>query len=77
MKIFVKVIPWSKVEKIEYIWKDPKTNIDIYKIKTSSPPIKWKANEKVIKLISQEFQVSKNKIKIISWKTSTTKIIEF
>jgi len=46
------------------------------KIKLSATPIKGKANEALIKLLSKYFNVTKNQIKIKSGLTSRNKILE-
>lgn len=45
------------------------------KIAVTVAPEKGKANEAVIKLLSQEYKVSKSKIKILSGHTSQIKLI--
>ena len=62
MKITVKVIPnASKNEILD-------SNNGELKIKVQTPPEDGKANKAVIKLLSKHFNVSKNKIKIVSKK---------
>ena len=70
MKITVKVIP--NASKTEIITNDNSE----WKIKVQTPPEDGKANKEVIKLLSKHFNISKNKIKIISGETSRLKIIE-
>lgn len=70
MRIEVKVITRAKKEGIE------KTSDDSYKIKVSLPPEKFKANKRVIELLSEELGIKKKNIKIISGETSSKKIIE-
>lgn len=40
------------------------------------PPVKGKANKKVIELIAKKFGVSKNDVKIVAGVTSRKKVIE-
>ena len=70
MRIGVKVITRAKKEGIE------KVSDGSYKIKVSLPPEKLRANKRVIELLSEEFDIKKKNIKIISGETSSKKIIE-
>ena len=68
-KIEVKVIARAKKEEIQKLGENN------YRIKVSVPPEKGRANERVIELLSGEFGVPRNQIKIISGKTSNRKIV--
>ena len=46
------------------------------KIKLTSAPVDNKANESLIELLSEHFQVAKNKINIVRGGTSKNKVIE-
>ena len=46
------------------------------KVKLTAPPVDGKANEALIKLLSDHFGVSKNKITIIKGLTNKNKTIE-
>jgi len=70
VRIGVKVITRAKKEGIE------KVSDGSYKIKVSLPPEKLRANKRVIELLSEEFDIKKKNIKIISGETSSKKIIE-
>lgn len=70
MRIELKVITRAKKEVVEKISKDS------YKVKVSLPPEKGKANKRVVELLSEEFGVRKQDIKIISGETSSKKVIE-
>lgn len=69
MKIFVKVKPLSKTEKIEKI---DENNFIIF---VKEPPIQGKANTAIIKALSEYFNTPKSNIKIISGLTSKNKIV--
>lgn len=69
MRIFVKVKPKARVEKIE------KVDNTHYVVYTKETPEKGKANEGVIRLLSKYFSISKSRIIITSGKTSRSKII--
>jgi uncharacterized protein (TIGR00251 family) len=47
-----------------------------YKAKLSAAPTEGKANESLIKILSEEFGVPKTKIKIVRGLTSRNKVIE-
>ncbi|MBU1006574.1 MAG: DUF167 domain-containing protein [Candidatus Omnitrophica bacterium] len=69
-KIKVKVITGAKKEEIL------KLSETEYKIKVSCPPEKGKANQRIIRLLSDKFGVAKSRIRIISGKTNSRKIVE-
>ena len=69
MKIKVKVISNSSKQKIEEI-------NGIFKIHLMAQPIRGKANEELIKILSKHFNVKKSEIDIIKGKTSNIKEIE-
>lgn len=70
MKIFVKAKPRAKKEKVEKI---DNTHFLIY---TKAIPEKGKANEAIINLLANYFNISKSRIKIIFGQSSKQKIIE-
>ncbi|HUW71895.1 MAG TPA: DUF167 domain-containing protein [Candidatus Humimicrobiaceae bacterium] len=70
MKIFVKVKPRAKEEKVQKI-----DGIN-FKVWVRELPEKGKANRAVIKSLADYFKVSQSNIKIISGSVSKLKIIE-
>lgn len=70
MKIFIKVKPNSKEEKIEQI------DFNNFIVAVKEPPIRGRANKAIIKALSEYFKVSKSNLKIISGHTSRQKIVE-
>ena len=46
------------------------------KVKLTSAPVDGKANEALIKILSEHFQIAKNKINIVRGSTSKNKIVE-
>ncbi len=70
MKIKVKVVPNSSEQSIE------KINENEFKIKLKSVPEKNKANKELLKLLSEYFKVSTNKINISKGFFSKNKTIE-
>jgi uncharacterized protein len=70
MKIFVKVKPRAKQDKLEKI---DKIN---FKVSVKAPPEKGRANIALIKILADYFKVSQSEIKITSGSGSKLKIIE-
>lgn len=70
MRIFVKVKPNAKVEKIEKI---DETHFSVF---VKAPPVEGKANEAVVELMASYFNVPKSRVKIISGFSSRNKVIE-
>ncbi len=70
MKIFVKAKVNSKENKIE------KIDENHFIVLVKEPPIKGKANIAIIKTLSEYFNLSLSKIRIVSGFTSRQKIIE-
>lgn len=66
----VKVKPNSKVQKIE---EDADGGLIVY---LKSPPIDGKANEELIKLLAEKFDVRQSNIRIKSGLSSRQKLIE-
>jgi len=70
-KISVKITPRSSKNEITNTLPD-----GTLKIKLKAPPVDGKANEELIKFLSEEFKTPKSKIKIIKGLTNKNKIIE-
>lgn len=70
MKKQVKVKPNSKQQKIE---EAPDGSLTI---NLKSPPVDGKANEELIKLLAEKFDVPKSKISIKSGLSSKNKLVE-
>ena len=70
MRIYARVTPRAGKNEITKI-SDAE-----YKVKVAAPPEKGKANEAVINLLADYFNVPKSLIKIIGGKTARTKIID-
>lgn len=70
MKIFVKVKPNAKEEKLKKI-----DDIN-FKVSVKESPEKGKANRAVVKTLANYFSVAQSNIKIISGSTSRIKIIK-
>lgn len=70
MKIKVKVKPNSRHQKME------QSDDGIWIIRLKSPPVDGKANQELIKLLAQHFQVSKKQITIKTGLSATYKLIE-
>jgi uncharacterized protein len=70
MKKQVKVKPNSKRQSIE---EQPDGSLTVH---LKSPPVDGKANEELIALLAERFNVSKSKITIKSGLASKTKLVE-
>ncbi|NWF60766.1 MAG: DUF167 domain-containing protein [Fischerella sp.] len=66
----VKVKPNSKVQKIEEVADG---SLIVY---LKSPPVDGKANEELIKVLAEKFDVPKSRIRIKSGLSSRNKLIE-
>jgi uncharacterized protein len=69
MKIFVKVIPNAKEEKVEVVGENE------YLVRVKAPPIDGKANAQVVEVLSDYFHVPKRNI-LIKNEKSRKKVVE-
>ncbi|HBI33603.1 MAG TPA: YggU family protein [Candidatus Moranbacteria bacterium] len=70
MRIYIKVSPKSSKNEVV------KVSEGEYKVKITAPPVDGKANEALIKLLSQHFKVSKSMISIVGGKTAKIKMVD-
>lgn len=70
MRIYIKVIPKSSKNKIE------KISDGEYKAWVTAPPTDNKANQALIEMLSDYFNVPKSSFQIKAGKTARTKIID-
>lgn len=70
MKIFVKVKPKAKEEKVEKI-----DDVN-FRVQVRQLPEKGRANRAVIRALADYFNVDRSKIQIVSGSTSKVKVIE-
>jgi len=70
MRIYVKVIPRSFKNEITKISEGE------YKVKLTAPPVDGKANDMLIKLLADYFNVPKSSLRILGGKTARIKLIE-
>jgi len=70
MKIFVKVKPKAREEKVE------KVDDINFRVSVKQSPEKGKANLATIRALADYFNISQSKISIVSGSTSRLKIIE-
>lgn len=70
MKIFVRVKPAAKENKVEKI---DDTN---FKVQVKEPPVEGRANMAVIRALAEYFGVTQSDVKIVSGFTSRLKTIE-
>jgi len=69
MRILVKVKINSRTESIVQ-------EGDVFIVRVSEPPREGKANQAVIKLLAQQFGISKSKIRILKGFRSKNKLVE-
>ena len=70
MRIYIKVSPRSSKNEVTKISEGE------YKVKLTAAPVDGKANEMLIKLLSEHFNVSKSSISIVGGKTAKTKMVD-
>ncbi len=70
MRVYIKVIPKSSQNKLE------KQADGSYKAWVRAVPEKGRANQALVELVAQEWQVAKNQVEVIAGKTSRTKLVE-
>ena len=70
MRIKVKVKPGASKNEVK------KIDENLYEVRTTTIPEKGKANEKVIELLADFFDVPKSRIKIVKGQTSREKEVE-
>ncbi len=70
MKIHITVKPRSAKKEVVKI-----SEID-YQVKLTASPIDGEANEQLIKILSEYFDIPKSRITIVKGKTSKRKIVE-
>ena len=70
MKIFVKVKPRAKEEKVEKI-----DDIN-FRVQVTQPPEKGKANMAVVKALAGYFNVNRSNVQIVSGSSSKLKVIK-
>lgn len=70
MRIFIKAKPGSKKEKIE------KVDENHFIVAVKEPPVDGKANEAIVRVLSEYFKIPKSQVRIISGQKSRQKIIE-
>jgi uncharacterized protein len=70
IRIELKVITRAKKEEISRISENK------YRVKTSVPPEKGRANERIIEMLCEKFGVKRKDIEIVSGEISSRKIVE-
>ncbi|MCK5080963.1 MAG: DUF167 domain-containing protein [Candidatus Moranbacteria bacterium] len=70
MRIYLKVITRSSQQKTEKISEGE------YKVWVNSVPEKGKANQEVIEVLANYFEVSKSEVKIVGGKSHSRKIVD-
>lgn len=82
LKDYVKLIEWQKnylkikvtprQSKTEFYWVLGDSTI---KIRLKAIPEKWKANDELIRYLSESLNITKNNIEIIAWAGDSIKLI--
>ncbi|HBO17058.1 MAG TPA: hypothetical protein DD451_03585 [Candidatus Moranbacteria bacterium] len=70
MRIYIKVIPRSSMNKVEKISEGE------YKVKLTAPPVDGKANDMLIKILAEYFDVPKSSLNIVGGKSARTKMVD-
>jgi hypothetical protein len=70
MRIYVKVSPRSSKNEVIKISEGE------YKVRLTAPPIDNKANEMLLNILADHFNVSKSSLQIVGGKSAKTKIVE-
>lgn len=70
MKIAVKVVPNAK--KAEVLEESENS----FRVKVDAPAKEGKANERLIEILADHFEVSKSRVKIVKGEKSRQKIVE-
>lgn len=70
MRIYIRVTPRAGRNEVLKISEGE------YKVRVTAPPEKGKANDAVVKLLADYFDVPKNSISIIGGKSTRVKIID-
>lgn len=70
MRIYIKVIPRSSLNKVEKISEGE------YRVKLTAPPVEGEANKQLIKMLADYFDVAKSNIEIVGGKSAKVKIVD-
>ncbi len=70
MRVYVKVSPRSSKNEVLKISEGE------YKVKITAPPVDGAANEMLIKILADYFDVSKNRLKIVGGKSARIKMVD-
>ena len=71
MKIKVKTTPRSRVVRLDEPGPD-----GVWQARVQAPPVDGKANEAVVRLLAERFDVPKSRIALVSGETSRLKTFE-
>jgi uncharacterized protein (TIGR00251 family) len=70
MRIYIKVIPRSSRNLVEKISEGE------YRVHLNAPPVDGKANEALVKLLAEHFDVAKSVISIVGGKSTRRKMVD-
>jgi len=69
-RLTIRVIPNAKVS--EVVGRE----LGVLKVKIAAPPIEGKANEELIRVLSEHYDIPKSLIKIIHGQSGKNKVVE-
>lgn len=70
MRVYVKVTPRSSKNEVTKISEGE------YKVKLTAPPVDGAANDMLIKVLAEYFDINSSSLRIVGGKTAKTKIVE-
>jgi uncharacterized protein (TIGR00251 family) len=70
LRIYIKVIPRSSRNLVEKISEGE------YRVRLTAPPVDGKANEALVRLLAEHFDVAKSAIAIVGGKSSSRKMVD-
>ena len=70
IRIYVRVSPRSSKNEVTRVSEGE------YKVKITAPPVGGAANEMLVKVLAEYFNVSKSSVEIVGGKTARTKIVD-
>ena len=70
MRVYIKVIPRASKNEVVKISEGE------YKVKLTAPPVDGRANNMLLKILAEYFNVSKSSLQIIGGKSARTKILD-
>ena len=82
MKIIVHAKAQAKEDKIERLtqatlgFEDNKPQAEEYKVWVKAPPVDGQANDAIIKILAEHFQVARSQVKLLSGRANKKKVFQ-